>query len=36
MREYTENTDISYDTDIAKEYAGYMLEQIASEREEQI
>ncbi|MBR3734464.1 MAG: DUF4111 domain-containing protein [Lachnospiraceae bacterium] len=36
MREYTENTDISYDTEIAKEYAGYMLEQIASEREEQI
>ncbi|MCR5406028.1 MAG: DUF4111 domain-containing protein [Lachnospiraceae bacterium] len=32
LREYAEGIDMSYDTDLAKDYAGYMVGQIAAER----
>lgn len=33
MREYGEGTDITYNTDLAKDYAKYMVEQIINVRE---
>ena len=33
MREYGEGTDITYNTDPAKDYAKYMVEQIINVRE---
>ena len=32
MREYADGADIAYETNIAKDYARYMVEQIANER----
>lgn len=32
MREYADGVDIAYETNIAKDYARYMVEQIANER----